>query len=99
MAGLDARWNDFLYHPENKQLASLVTTPKKVTANRHQSDSNLLTPACPDAILESVEAIARLMPNDLNRRCPEAVAPHRGVIATYQRLATRLRVAGLSADV
>jgi len=55
-----------------------------------------LTPACPDAILESVEAIARLMPNDLNRRCPEAVAPHRGVIATYQRLATRLRVAGLA---
>jgi len=48
-----------------------------------------LTPACPDAILKSVEAIARLMPNDLNRRCPEAIAPHRGVIATYQRLAIR----------
>jgi len=40
-------------------------------SNRHQFDINLLTTACPDAILESVEAIARLMPTTLNRRVPE----------------------------
>jgi len=42
-----------------------------VTAKRQQSDINSLTSAYPDAILESVEAIGRLMPNDLNRRCPK----------------------------
>src|SRR5215469_10780750 len=63
-------------------------------SNRHQFDSNSLTPAYPDAILESVEVIGRLMPNDLNRRCLEAATPHCGVGATYQRLATRFACRG-----
>jgi len=54
-----------------------------------------LTPIHPDAILESVEANRAADADDLQSPCPGAIASHCGAIATYQRLATRLRVEGL----
>src|SRR5215467_14609343 len=62
------------------------------TAKRHQSDSNSLTPAHLDAILESVEAIARLMPTTLNRRARSGYAAlrrNRDVSASSDSLASR----------
>jgi len=57
-ARLDKGWELRFHYSENKHFTS--SSPKKCcqndskpTANRHQSDSTLLTPAYPDAILES----------------------------------------------